>query len=324
MMARLAAQLLAGSRASSVSEVLERCVAIQAQELRAGYLGVRARSTGLARSDVDESLASGAAVVTWLNRGTLHLVRSEDYPWLHALTTPQLATGNATRLRQEGLSPAQADQAVDVIRHALAGGPMTRTGLRETLNARAIPTAGQALVHLLFKATLAGVCVRGPLVGGEQAFVLVSDWLGRQYRWTRDEALRELGIRYLDGHAPATDRDLAKWAGICLGNARAALAGLSPPIYDTDVPPPTLLGPWDEVLMGWASRDWVLDGAQGAAIVGGVFRPIALVEGRAVATWSVATGDLRPFVALPDMIASALEADLADVRRFLAGQNCVT
>ncbi len=317
MKARLAAQLVSGRRATSVPEVLERCVAIQAQELRAGYLGVRARSTGLARSDVDQALTSGAAVVTWLNRGTLHLVRSDDYPWLHALTTPQLATANAARLRQEGAS-TEADEAVRVIRDALADGPMTRTGLREVLDARAIPTAGQALVHLLFKATLAGVCVRGPFVAGEQAFVLVSDWLGRQRRWSGEEAMRELGVRYLAGHAPATDRDLAKWAGITLRDARGALAGLSPPAYEADVPPPTLLGPWDEVLMGWASRDWVLDSVQGTVIVGGVFRPIALVEGRAVATWSVATGELRPFVALPDRVAAALEAELADVRRFLA------
>ncbi len=319
MIARFSAQRLAGPQATSVLEVLERCVAIQSQELRAGYLGVRARSTGLARSDVDEALASGAAVVSWLNRGTLHLVCSEDYPWLHAVTTPQL--GNATRLRQEGVSPAQADTAVGVIRDALADGPMTRSCLREVLDARAIPTAGQALVHLLFKATLAGVCVRGPLVGDEQAFVLVSDWLGRRRRWTREEALGELGVRYLAGHAPATERDLAKWAGIGLRDARAALGGVRPPVYEADVPPPTLLGPFDEVLMGWASRDWVLGGSQGAAVVGGVFRPIALVEGRAVATWSVATGQLRPFMPLPDSIAVALEAELADVRRFLADRG---
>ena len=189
---------------------------------------------------------------------------------------------------------------------------------REVLDARSIPTAGQALVHLLFKATLAGVCVRGPFVGGEQAFALVSDWLGHQRRWPREEALRELGVRYLAGHAPATDRDLAKWAGIGLRDARAALAGLSPPVHEADVPPPTLLGPWDEVLMGWASRDWVLDSAQGAVIVGGVFRPIALVEGRAVATWSVATGQLRPLTPLSGSAAAALAAELADVRRFLA------
>jgi hypothetical protein len=45
------------------------------------------------------------------------------------------------------------------------------------LDRAGVPTAGQALVHVLFLATLRGLCVRGPVVGKEQAFVLVEDWL---------------------------------------------------------------------------------------------------------------------------------------------------
>lgn len=74
-------------------------------------LTVRVRSGGLRASDVDDALNSGELVTTWVNRGALHLIRFEDYPWLHALTTPQLAASNATRLRQEGVSPEQADRA---------------------------------------------------------------------------------------------------------------------------------------------------------------------------------------------------------------------
>lgn len=231
MTSRLTAQLLAGPKATSVLGVLERCLAVQSQELRAGHLGVRARSTGLTVGDVEDSLATRAAVVTWVNRGTLHLIRSEDYPWLHSLTTPQLATGNATRLRQEGVSSAQAESAVPLIAKALSDGPLTRSQLREVLDSRGIPTAGQALVHLLMKATLAGVCVRGPMVGREQGFVLVADWLGKQPKVSRDKALKELGVRYLAGHGDGTDRDLAKWAGIGLRDARAALADACPPTY---------------------------------------------------------------------------------------------
>jgi hypothetical protein len=44
----------------------------------------------LSASDVDAALADRSLVVSWLNRGTLHLVRAEDYWWPHPLTTPQL------------------------------------------------------------------------------------------------------------------------------------------------------------------------------------------------------------------------------------------
>jgi hypothetical protein len=318
MTERLAAQLLAGPKATSVLQVLERCVAVQSQELRAGHLGVRARSSGLSVADVDAVLADRSAVVTWANRGTLHLIRSEDYPWLHALTTPQLATANATRLRQEGVTTAQADRALPIIKRALSHGPATRAEIRDTLQSKAVPVAGQAVVHLLLKATLAGICVRGPMLGREQAFVLVADWLGKQPRVDRSAALRELGSRYLAAHGPSTDRDLAKWAGIGLRDARLALEGLSPPSYDAPMPGPMLLGPWDELLLGWESRDDVLQGNTSVVTLNGIFKPIALVRGRAVATWTVSTGALEPFAPLSAAVTKALEKDYADVQQFLS------
>ena len=64
-------------------------------------------------SDVDAALSTDRSlVVTWLNRGTLHLVRPEDYWWLHALTTPSLRTANHTRLAQTGVTPALAERGV--------------------------------------------------------------------------------------------------------------------------------------------------------------------------------------------------------------------
>ena len=109
-------------------------------------------------------------MVTWLNRGTLHLVRSQDYWWLQRLTTPQLSTGNARRLEQEGVSPDQADRGVAVIEAALAAnGPMTRAQLREIVAAADVPVAGQALVHILFLSALRGLTVRGPVIGTDQA-----------------------------------------------------------------------------------------------------------------------------------------------------------
>src|SRR5205085_5800942 len=87
---RLAAQLLAGPPARDPVAVAERLLAIQAQDPRGARLAVRARSEGLSAADVDRALGDRSLVISWLNRGTLHLVRSEDYWWLHALTTPPL------------------------------------------------------------------------------------------------------------------------------------------------------------------------------------------------------------------------------------------
>src|SRR5581483_2974558 len=95
---------------------------------------------------------------------------------------------------------------------------------RERLDAAGVPTAGQALVHLLMAAALAGHVVRGPVVGAELAWVGVADWLGeRAPAVDGDEALGRLARRYLAGHGPAGAADLAKWAGLSLGAARLGL-----------------------------------------------------------------------------------------------------
>lgn len=53
--------------------------------------------------------------------------------------------------------------------------------------------------------------------------------------------------------------------------------------------------------------------------VNGIFRPIALVEGRAVGVWGLAGGvvSLRPFAPLPDSTVAALGQDATDVLRYL-------
>ena len=52
---------------------------------------------------------------------------------------------------------------------------------------------------------------QGPqsFVDGAQAYVLTRDWIGATEWVDRDQALAELARRYLAGHGPADDRDLA-------------------------------------------------------------------------------------------------------------------
>jgi hypothetical protein len=255
--ARLQAQLLTDRRGRSPLDVVRQLLAVQAQDARGARLAIRARSVGLISADVDEALNRGELVISWLNRGTLHLVGADDYWWLHQLTTPQLVTGNARRLRQEGVSERDLARAIEVVTIAVTEGPRTRAELRSHLDAAGIPTGGQALVHILVAATLQGLIVRGPMIGTEQAFVSVESWLGRRPPpMQRTEAVALLASRYLVAHAPASDADLAKWAGITLAEARTGLAAATPGRSQAaeDLPPPRLLGSFDPLLHGWKSR----------------------------------------------------------------------
>jgi Winged helix DNA-binding domain len=309
---------------------------VQGQDPRGARLAIRARSEGLAAADVNRALSEERSLlITWLNRGTLHLVRSEDYPWLQVLTTPPLVTSANRRLAQEGVSSNAAERGMATIEHSLAEeGPLTRLQLRERLDSAAVPTAGQALIHLLFLAAVRGIAVRGPMIGKDHAYVLVTDWLEAPKPVDREAALAELARRYLVGHAPADDRDLARWAGLPLRDARAGLGAIASELVEredglvhlaarppaAEIPGPRLLGAFDPLLLGWTSRQMVLGPHTHLVTINGIFKPFAMVKGRAVGTWRLNRGKvtIEPLGQITKQASAALAADAADVERFMA------
>jgi hypothetical protein len=175
------------------------------------------------------------------------------------------------------------------------------------------------------------------MVEGEAAHVSVPKWLGpAPAALSRDEAQARLAQRYMVGHGPAGAADLAKWAGIGLGEAREGIAALGSEVVavpgDGDsvfglagaeapppLPPPRLLGPFDPLLLGWTSRRDLVGDHRGIVTTNGIIRPVALVGGRVVATWGLAGGALsiRPLQPISPGDGEALHQDAAEVYRFL-------
>jgi hypothetical protein len=317
---------------------------VQAQDLRAARLALRARSRGLTAADVDRALGDAELVVAWLGRGTLHLVCRKDYPWLLSLTAAPRLTTNRRRLAQLGVSTDRAERAVAVIEEALANeGPLTRPQLAERLTSRGVPTQGQALPHVLMLAALHGLAVLGPVHGGRQAFALTRDWLGASPDellpgGERDRALAELARRYLAGHGPAGPSDLARWAGLPLRDARAGLRSIAGELEEihgglvdlaarkpsTRPPPPRLLPAYDPYLLGWRDRSFAVADRHAARVHpgGGVLRPVAIVGGVVVGTWTNRRSkghlavDIDAFTAIGARSNAELRNEARDVARF--------
>jgi hypothetical protein len=301
--ARAAAQLLLVPKRRSPAQIVRHLLAVQAQDFASVPLALRARSKGLARADLHAALDSGELIISWLNRGTLHLVHHDDYPWLHALTAPTTRTANNRRLAQEGVTdPARAVRA---IAKALEDGPLLRRDIGERIG-----FGGQALTHLLLAASLDGLIVRGPVRGKEQTFGL----LGELPKVDRSKALKELGTRYAAGHAAATDADLAYWSGLPARDVSVPRKRGVTPLQPGDSL--RLLPPFDPYILGWKDRSFAIPGALAKRVMpgGGMFRAVVLVDGRVTGTWSRAGG--RVAVDAPD--ADGLQDEVADVERFLA------
>jgi hypothetical protein len=347
---RAGAQLLHRPAGLGAAAIVRALLAVQAQDGRAARLALRARSGGgLTAAAVDAALAQERSlVVGWLGRGTLHLVAREDYAWLLGLTAPGRAAGGERRLAQEGVGPGDAERAVAIVERALAeDGPLTRAELAARIAAAGIRAEGQATPHLLALAARRGVAVLGPVRDGERAFALARDWLGAVPALSlqgdaRDRALAELARRYLTGHGPATEADLAAWAGLPLRDARAGLRAIGTGLAEAGAglvdlaaraaPPPAALAPrllpaFDPWLLGWKDCSFAVPDAHARRVHpgGGIVRAVATADGVAVGTWTArrrgdgVTVDIEPFGPLPARVVRAFETEAVDVARFEAG-----
>jgi hypothetical protein len=310
--ARAAAATGAGAdagAAGAVHDAVAHLLAVQAQDPRAMRLALRARGAATSAADVDAAFAARAVVVVWLMRGTLHLVASEDYAWLHALTGELAAKTIRRRLAELGVT--DPDREVREVERALADGPLDRPALAARLRAE-----GQGVPHVLGLAASRGLIVH---VG--TGFALTRDWLDPATAPDRGAALAELGRRYLRAHGPADAADLAAWSGLGLRAARAALvdaeageAGAAP------ASPPRLLPAFDPYLLGWKDRSFVVDAAHARRVHpgGGMVRATAVVDGRAVGTWTMPRGRVvvEPFGVLAPDVEGALEGEARAVEGF--------
>ena len=177
---------------------------------------------------------------------------------------------------------------------ALDDGPRTRAELAAALEAAGVRAEGQRTPHLIALAA-----AQGELLPGLD---------GRLHRAAppagvdRDAALAELARRYLRGHGPACDRDLAAWSGLPLRDARAGLAAIAGELAEeqdglvdlADRPPPPdrplpelLLPAFDPYLLGWRDRSFAVPPAHARAVHpgGGIIRATIVADGVVTGTW---------------------------------------
>ncbi|PWW20993.1 winged helix DNA-binding protein [Geodermatophilus normandii] len=337
---RLVAQRVAGPPFPDAAAAVRGLLAVQGQDWPGAVTSVALRTAGRSRAGVEAALDAGDVVRSWPMRGTLHLTAAEDLPWMLDLLGPRVLAGAAKRRAVVGLTEDDLERSRGVAVAALTGG--RRLGRRELLAVLAdggCDVAGQKGYHTLWYLSQTATLVLGPVEAGDQAFVLLDEWVPAPRRLDREEALAELALRYFTGHGPATVADLVRWAGTTVRDARAGLAAVRDRLAAVDVDgtemlmdPETperlatcrddaaglhLLPGFDEVVLGYADRTCTVPAEHADRIVpggNGVFRPTVVTGGRAVGTWRwTGTGGRRtvtaePFTAFPDGVADRVPA----------------
>ena len=214
---RLARHGLAGAQpgavTGTVTDVVDRMLALQAQDYAAGKWAIGLRSPGATLADVDAAINSGAIVRSWPMRGTLHFVPAADLGWMQHLTSPRVVAGTRARHARLDIDVLVIEQARAVAQQSLSGGrELTRAGFLAALDEAGISTSGQRGYHLIGHLALTGTLCWGPQRGNRQVLVLLEDWVPSPRRLARDEALGEFVLRYFGGHGPATLQDFAWWS----------------------------------------------------------------------------------------------------------------
>ncbi|GGZ69845.1 winged helix DNA-binding domain-containing protein [Streptomyces subrutilus] len=339
---RARAQAIGGGvREDTVAAVLDRVLAVQAQDLPAAELGLRVRARGLTLDAVRRATdIERSAVRGWFMRGTLHLVPAADARWLLALFGPIYLALAARRLRELGLDEALCRRSERLITDAVAAeGPLTRARLTEHLTTLGVEPKGQSAFHLIRRAALAGRICHGPQRGGEATFVLLDDWLppAGPLPFTGAAAERELARRYRLAHGPSDALDFVHWSGLKTTAGKSAWAAVQgpadagPPVDpDPADPDVRLLPAYDNYLVGYRTRDLAVPAAHERRVWpgGGQIRATVLVDGLAVGTWSRARGGkevtVEPFPGTEPpspAAAAALARESADVVRFSSGSH---
>ncbi|HEX9097314.1 MAG TPA: winged helix DNA-binding domain-containing protein [Candidatus Dormibacteraeota bacterium] len=349
---RAAAQRLTSdtARGHSPAAILRQVVGLQAQVLSAATLGMRVRSRGLRKRDVERALDDERSIArTWLMRGTLHVAAAEDLRWLVALLGPVFARAGATRYAQLGLDDDLKTRGVAAVRRILTdSGPLTRRQLLDGLRARGIvlDPKTQALIHLIGLAALEGVLCLGPeLDDGESTYALLDDWVPRVRTPSREQALGELARRYFAAYGPATVADLSAWSGIGISEARSAVVGARSSLAEVTIDGEPgfvrkdrvdqvlalsthevrLLPAFDTYLLAYRRRDLAVPPALQRRLQrgGGWLHPAVIVNGRSVAAWSLRKSGGRGQVQVelfsrPDAaVRTGIEAEVLDIGRFL-------
>jgi Winged helix DNA-binding domain len=202
---------------------------VQSQDYPGAMWALAQRLDGWTQAAIDAAFDEGEMIRTHVLRPTWHFVRPEDLRWLLALTGPRLKRGDAHRRRALDLDDDLVVQSAGVIERAIAtAGPRTRQELRDALAEAGIEGDAGRISHLIFHAELEALICSGPRRGGAQTFALVDEWVAPSRPRERDEALAELAGRYVAGHGPAQDVDLAWWSGLSLTEARRGLGDTVP------------------------------------------------------------------------------------------------
>jgi len=205
------------------AEVAAAICGAHAQVLSAAELSLALRIEEATRTTIQRALWDDHRLIkTYGPRGTVHLLATEDLPiWTAALSAIPAQSPFPDGVR---LTPAQADEIVDAIDHALEDVELTIDELDRALVELVGSWAGDRVMtafqelwprwrQAVGMASHRGVLCFGPNKGRRVTYTNPRRWFSGFRPAPEDEAIGTVITRYLYAYGPATPQQFAQWIG---------------------------------------------------------------------------------------------------------------
>jgi hypothetical protein len=303
---RLHQQLISSQRHDTPEKIVAHLGGMQGQDLPGVKWSIGLRLPDAVEADINAAFDAGKIIRTWPMRGTLHVVAASDVRWMLSLTSPKNISGSQKRRDALELDDKTLSRCHQVFTKALQGGQQkNRDKMYAALEAAGISVEGQRGYHILWNAALHGLICLASMVGKEQNYVLLEEWVKPVKPKARDEALAELAWRYFNSRGPATIKDFIWWSGLSATEARAGFEDIrsrlvsetvGKTIYwmSSDIVLPKVqasafaLPGFDEYILGYQDRSAVLAAQHAEKICpgsNGMFISSIVIDGQVVGTW---------------------------------------
>lgn len=306
---RLLNQQLIAPQFSKPEEVVAHFGAMQAQEYRMMRWAVGMRTKRPSEKAFTKAFNEGKIVRLHLFRGTWQLVNADDFWWmfdLYASKARQIVNGWMSSNRI-----SIPDEELYLIRNLIVEtadwkGSVTNEDFKDALAAKGITMDDHRLSYHIRYAELDGMICSGDLLPMKATYALAEKKIKRTAPIERDWALARLATKYFQSHSPATLEDFVWWTGLNVGDCKRGIESIGNHLYCDSYKGRTfhlhensrtrgfrkgeylLIPPYDEYLIGYKSRDIVLDPdfKHFAHNNSGIFQPVIAYDGRICGNWS--------------------------------------
>lgn len=313
---RLLSQQLVAPQYTKPEDVVSHFGAMQAQEYRMMRWAVEMRTKRPSEKAFTKAFNDGKIVRLHLLRGTWQLVSADDYWWMLDLCSPkskQVINGwmssNKITIADDELIKIR-DIIIDT---ANQKGSVTKEDIEDALADKGITMDDHRLSYHIRFAELDGIICSGDLLPMKATYALSEKKIPRTEAIERDWALARLATKYFQSHSPATMEDFVWWSGLNVGDCKRSIDLIGNHLYCDSFKGRTfylhencrtrgvrkgdclIIAPYDEYLIGYKSRDIVLDPnfKHHAHNNSGIFQPVVAYNGRICGNWSPFKEDLN-------------------------------